>query len=489
MKNETHLKVKKKPTLLIALIPILVLIGALGVFVMKFDQDPHIPLIIGAVVAGAIAILVLNDSWDELEAGILATINMGMQACIILMIIGGLIGTWIASGVVPTLIYYGLKIISPKIFLAATMVICSIVAISTGSSWTTAGTIGVALIGVGSGLGFPVYMTAGAIISGGYFGDKMSPLSDTTNLAPSMAGASLFDHIQHMLTTTGPSYVIALILYAIIGFRYAGDTLDMSKVDAILEVIESNFTVTPLLLLPPLLVIAMVVFKVPAIPGLIGGAAIGVVFAVLVQGVSFETVMDVTQNGFTIDFGENATEAQSMVKELLERGGIQSMMWTVSLIICALSFGGIMERTGMLEVIAQSLLKFAVNTGMLVLITIISSIVINIIAADQYLAIVIPGRMYKDAFASRRLAPKNLSRTLEDGGTLTSPLVPWNTCGAFMSKALGVPTFQYLPWCFLNLINPVISTLWAFLGLFQTKMTDEEYEAYLASKAEAQINV
>lgn len=482
MSSDISKKKAKKPSLGIALIPILALVVVLYFFVVRFEQDVHIPLIIGSIIAAGIAFIFLGTKWEDLEKGILATINMGMQAIIILMIIGALIGVWIKAGVVPTLIYYGLQMISPGIFLAVSMVICSIVSIATGSSWTTAGTIGVALIGIAYGLGIPAGMAAGAVISGAYFGDKMSPLSDTTNLAPAMAGATLFDHIRHMVYTTGISYIISFVIFIVIGLRFGGSNIDTHNIQDIMTALSDNFKITPLLIVPPLLVILMVVLKVPAIPGLIGGVALGVVFAILVQGVSFEEVMDVAQNGVTIEF-DNPTPAQEVVAELLSSGGLQSMMWTVSLIICALTFGGILEATGMLGVMAESLLKLAKGTGSLVLVTVLSCIFINIVTADQYLAIVIPGRMFKDAYAERHLAPKNLSRTLEDAATLTSPLIPWNTCGAFMQTALGVPVSQYLPWALLNLINPLVSIALAYLGLWQTPMTEEEIAAYEASKA------
>jgi len=483
MAKEPKQREKKEATVLISLIPILALVAMLIVMVVVLDQDVQMGLVGGCIVAAAIGVLALGYTWEELEKGILKTIDMGMQACIILMIIGILIGSWILSGIVPTLIFYGLKLINPAIFLAVAMVICSIVSLATGSSWTTAGTVGIALIGVAHGLGIPAPIAAGAIISGAYFGDKMSPLSDTTNLAPAMAGANLFDHVKHMVYTTGPSYVIAFVLYLVVGFKYKGSA-DIQLVTDILNVLESNFKITPILLIPPVLVILMVVFKVPAIPGLIGGVVLGGIFAMITQGYDYGTVLDVMENGFAMEVAENASAAEAMVGDLLNRGGMQSMMWTISLIICALSFGGIMEATGMLESIAKSLLKFAKNTGSLVLITIFSCVFINVIAADQYLAIVLPGRMFKDEFARRHLAPRNLSRTLEDGGTLTSPLVPWNTCGAFMASALQVETVAYLPYCFLNLINPIVAIVLAYLNLFQLEMTPEEIEEYEKSKLE-----
>lgn len=393
---------------------------------------------------------------------------MSMQAIIILMIIGVLIGAWILSGTVPTMIYYGLKILSPGIFLVATCIICAIVSLATGSSWTTAGTVGIALIGVGVGLGIPTPMIAGAIISGAYFGDKMSPLSDTTNLAPAMAGSTLFDHIKHMFYTTTPSLIISLILFAILGMKYAGQELDVSKLNIIFDGLKASGVINPILLLPPVIVIVLVVKKMPAIPGLIIGVASGVILAVLVQGANYGDIVNILNTGYVSETGVE------IVDELLTRGGLQGMMYTVSLIVCAMTFGGIMEKAGFLNVLAEKLLKLAVNTGSLVLITIISCIVVNVLAGDQYLSIVIPGRMYKDEYAKRGLAPKNLSRALEDSGTLTSPFIPWNTCGAFMSTTLGVSCFLYAPFCFLNYINPIISIVYGYTGFSMEKLEESE---------------
>lgn len=476
----------KKPTLLLSLIPIVAVVLFLYIGIAKLEQDAHIPLVGSSIVAVLVAVFGLGYKWSDLEDGILKTINMGMQAVIILMIIGMLIGSWIIGGVVPSMIYYGLQVLSPKVFLVAAMILCSIVSLSSGSSWTTAGTVGVALIGVAAGLGIPAPIAAGAIISGAYFGDKMSPLSDTTNLAPAMAGANLFDHIKHMAYTTGPSYIIVLIIFGIITMRFSGENADTSSIGEMLAVLQNNFNISLLMILPPILVIGMVVLRVPAIPGLIGGTILGMFFALVFQGADFASVLDVLQNGYAFELSETATEAEEMIGSLLSKGGMQSMLWTVSLIICALTFGGLLEVTGMLEVIAGTLLKFAKGTGSLVLVTILSSVFINVVAADQYLSLVIPGRMYKDEYARRGLSPRNLSRTLEDGGTITSALVPWNTCGAYMATALGVPTVEYLPYAFLNILNPLIAILWAYLGLFQMKMTPEEAAAY--EKAQAALH-
>jgi NhaC family Na+:H+ antiporter len=348
------------------------------------------------------------------------------------------------------------------VFLVATLIICSIVSLGTGSSWSTAGTVGVALMAVGQGLGIPAPMVAGAIISGAYFGDKMSPLSDTTNLAPAVAGTDVFSHIRHMMYTTTPGYVIALLLYAVIGLRFSGGILKGGQIDQVLKAIEAGFFIHPVLLLPLVLVIGMVVLRIPPLPALFGGTCLGGLFAVIFQHQGVASVFAAAHSGYVADTGVK------MVDELLSRGGLESMMSTVALILCALSFGGIMEKSGMLETIARALLRFARSTGSLVLTTILSCIGMNVIAADQYMAVVIPGRMFKKAFDARGLHPKNLSRCLEDASTLTSALIPWNSCGAFMYATLGVYPLHYLPFAFLNLANPLVSIFYGYTGITMT---------------------
>jgi Na+:H+ antiporter, NhaC family len=470
---------RRKPYLWEALIPVVALVTFLAVGIMKYEASPHVPLMFAAVVAAIMGIKV-GMKWDDLEKGILNTINMSMQAIIILVIIGTVIGAWMLSGTVPAMIYYGLQILSPGIFLVATCIICCIVSLATGSSWTTAGTVGVALIGVGQGLGIPAPMIAGAIVSGAYFGDKMSPLSDTTNLAPAMAGATLFDHVKHMIYTTGPSLVITLIVFSVMGFNFAGSQLDTQQINAVLDALKGQFSISLWLLVPPVIVIILVVKKVPAIPGLFFGTILGAVFALIFQGKNLGDVLNVLNDGYVSETGFQ------IVDDLLTRGGAQGMMFTVSLILCAMVFGGIMEKAGFLEALAQSLLRWAVSTGSLVLTTIVSCIFTNLVAGDQYLSLVIPGRMYKDEFAKRGLAPKNLSRCLEDSGTLTSPLVPWNTCGAFMHSALGVHPFAYLPYAILNLINPLVSIFYGYTGITMERldgMTERQFKKSQSAKA------
>jgi NhaC family Na+:H+ antiporter len=470
------MKEKKQATLSHALFTIVVLIASLYFGIVTFGADPHIPLLIGTLVAGAVAIFALNYSWEEVETSIINGIRLAMQAIIILMIIGTLVGTWLLSGTVPTLIYYGLEILAPGIFLIATLLICSIVSISIGSSWTTAATIGIALLGVGTGFGFPPAVVAGAIISGAYFGDKMSPLSDTTNLSPAMAGGDLFGHIKYMIWTTAPAYIIALVFYGILGATYSTTALDPASIIEIQNAISGAFNISPFLVIPPILVIVIVIFKVPAIPGLLVGTILGGIFAAVFQGAGVGEIIDAAHYGFYVDTGVE------IVDDLISGGGLDYMMWTVSLIIIALSFGGIMESTGMLKAIGAFILRFAKGTGSLVLATILSSIFINLVSGDQYLALVIPGRMYKDTYKERGLSPRVLSRALEGGGTVTSPFIPWNTCGAYMYRVLGVHPFAYAPYAVFNYMVPVFNVLYAYTGFKIDKLEDvDDSESLMTS--------
>ena len=465
---------QKEIRLLASLIPVAFLIAALSfsILVLKIDDLPVVPIILAIAVAATVAVL-HGYSWKDIEKGMVHGITLAMNAVLILMSIGTLIGTWMLGGVVPAMIYYGLQILSPGIFLVATLLICSVVSLGTGSSWSTAGTVGVALIAIGGGLGIPVPMVAGAVISGAYFGDKMSPLSDTTNLAPAVAGTDLITHIRHMVYTTAPGYVIALVLYGLLGLQFAGDKLDPSGIEQILTVLTGHFTINPILLLAPVLVIALVVMKVPALPAIISGSALGGVFAMIFQS---RSIAEVFNSAYNYGAYFSITTGSAELDSLLNNGGVVGMMETIALIICALSFGGIMERSGMLRTIAAALLARAKSTGSLVATTIFSCIAMNIVAAEQYMAIVIPGRMYKNAFDERGLHPKNLSRALEDSATLTSPLIPWNTCGAFMAATLGVSPLLYLPWAFVNLTNPLVSLFYGYTGITMHKADEVKSE-------------
>ncbi|MDD6880074.1 MAG: Na+/H+ antiporter NhaC [Firmicutes bacterium] len=481
----------KKIPLWQCLIVIFAMVGLLIWSIIKdAGEEPHIALILAACVAGIVA--VANGwKWAYLEQGILASINRSMQACLILAIVGAMIASWMAAGTIPSMMYYGIQVISPKVFLVTACILCSIVSLATGSSWSTAGSMGVALMGVGTALGFPVTMTAGAVVSGAYFGDKMSPLSDTTNLAPAMAGATLFDHIKHMVYTTGVSLAIALVAYAIMGFMYASDNeVDFSTMTEITNFIKASSNISVLALIPPIFVIAAVALKLPAIPSLIGGVFIGVPFMfwnkvhidAAIGDDLINNVFNILNNGITMGLVEDdASEVVSNLASLLSGSGMQGMFWTISLILCAMCFGGIVDCTGIMGTFAHLLLKVAKGRGGLVLATEFSCLVVNAICCDQYLALVLPGRMFKEAFEDMRLAPKNLSRCLEDCGTITSNFFPWNTCGATMRTFLGVNS-GYIPYAILNWLNPIVSIIFGYTGITMTKMTDEEYQRVLEER-------
>lgn len=480
----------RRPTFLEASLILIACAGIISYGVLKLGADAHIPIIISAVIVAFWGAFVLKYSWKSIEDGIIQGITMALQAVLILMMVGLVIGSWIQSGVVPSMIFYGLDILSPKIFLLATLVIAAVVALATGTSWGTSGTVGIALMGVGAGLGIPAPVTAGIIISGAYFGDKMSPLSDTTNLAPAVAGTDLFSHIRSMIWTTGPTFLIVAAITVFLGNKYSGGTLDVSKIQAIQTVMAGEFPISFMGLVPPLIVIVLAIAKVPALPGLFAGIifACGMSFAQgngfgdiitalhygyeatvsgqIAQAETMEAVVELmAQGGITGVSPELAKDAGTMLADLLTRGGLDSMMWTISLILAALSFGGIMERCGFLEVLLKTILHGVSSVGGLVTSVLVSCFVSNLFLGDQYLSIVMPGRMFKSAFDEKGLDPKMLSRTLEDAGTLTSVLIPWNTCGAYNASVLGVPTLEYLPFAFMNYLNPVVSMIMAYSGI------------------------
>lgn len=448
--------------LLWALVPVAFLLGALYLTVIRFQLQPHLALIFTSALVAALA-RGRGVRWEQTLQAMTASIASTLPAILLLMSVGLLIGTWLQSGIVPSLIVYGFAIVSPTYFLFTAALISAVVSLATGSSWSTAGTVGLALMGLGASLGVPAPMTAGAVISGAYFGDKMSPLSDTTNLAPAVAGADLFTHIRHMAWTTGPSLILALIAYFVIGlFADWGGAAAGGL--TLVDPIRDHFRVTPWLMLPPLVVIGLVATRRPALPSILFGALLGMLFAVWFQDASWKSVLATAKGGFTIETGSAA------LNDLLSRGGLDKMMDTVALILCAVSFGGAMEAAGFLQTITTAILRLVHGTGSLVLVTIATAIGMNVVAGDQYIAIVLPGRMYKATYEKMGLAPHNLSRALEDSATLTSPLVPWNTCGAFMAATLGVSPWLYLPWAFLNWLNPLVSIFYGFTGLTMDRL-------------------
>lgn len=456
MNNENHKSTKNMTFGKSVFVFIFVIVSLLTVTV-ALGGPAHVAMLIAAIAAGIVAII-SGFTWEELQDGIGDTIKAAVPAILILLAIGVIIGVWLLGGIVPSMIYYGLKILSPSVFLLASCLICAVIATATGSSWSTIGTIGVALMGIGAGLGVPAGMTAGAIISGAYFGDKMSPLSDTTNLAPAMAGTDIFTHIRHMIFTTGPSFLIALVIYGVLGFKFAGNNFDTALVELYTATLADTFYISPLMFIPPLLVIVMVIKKIPALPGLIAVAFLGCLFAVIFQGASPQDMISSAFSGFSIETGV------AEVDKLLNRGGLTSMMEIICLILISLSFAGIVEKSGMVRIVIEKALKNAKKDSTVITITLLSTIFTNFATGVQYVALIIPGRMFKDVYKERGLHPKNLSRALEDTGTLCAPFVPWGTDAAFLTGVLGVTTGVYAPFCFLNLINPIISLICAQTG-------------------------
>lgn len=469
----------KKISLVEALLPIVVLIVFLVINYRLFGDEAtsgpnQFGLIIGAFVAMLIAAF-RKISFVEVMEHIAQNIKDTVPAVLILLLVGALAGTWMLSGIVPAMIYYGLQILSPSIFLVASVIISAIVSTATGSSWTTSATIGIALIGIGNSLGVDSAMTAGAVISGGYFGDKMSPMSDTTNLAPSMAGTDLMTHIRYMTITTIPSIVITILIFMIIGmFMNTTGSVESSDISS---AITQTFNITPWLFLVPVLVIAMIVKKVSPFVALFIGAVLGAVFAVYFQqdlllklagvtpdklsvGVLYRVCVESITSEVSIDTGNALLDE----KALFSSGGMTGMLGTIELILCAMIFGGSMQAIGALRKISATLLSLVKGTASLVGATIVSCLGMNVLASDQYLAIVVPGKMFSEAYKEKGLAPENLSRTLEDSGTVTSVLIPWNTCGAYQSQVLTVDVFAYLPYAFFNIISPFMSLFIAAIG-------------------------
>ncbi len=479
-----------EPSLVISLIPVIVLMFLLITNIIVYEDEAtaganQLALLIAGALATFIGIVVYKIKYKVIENQIIKSIGVAIQASIILLIVGALIGMWIISGIVPTMIYYGLLLINPTVFLPVSCIVCSIVAVSTGSSWSTTGTVGIALIGIGQTLGIPLGMVAGAIISGAYFGDKMSPLSDTTNLAPAMAGTDVFTHIRHMMYTSGPAIILAVIGFSILGMFYGQGSVNEEEIKVVLSVIESKFNIGIYLFIVPAAVLFMVYKKIPALPALLIGTLLGGLFALIFQadliasltpdgsGIRgfYQTIITTAYDGFTIETDNK------LINELFNRGGMKGMLSTVWLILMAMVFGGAMEGTGMLQKIAGSILKLVTGAGSLIGATLASCIVMNMTACDQYLAIVVPGRMYKNAYEEYGLKPKNLSRALEDSGTVTSVLVPWNSGGAYNAGVLGVATLTYLPFCFFNLLSPLVSAFLAGFNLTIERLDENESES------------
>jgi len=477
----------REPSLLQALTPLVFLIALLAGAVHLYGDGASAGANqIALLLAGGVAALVgLRNGlkWGEIQESLVHGVALAVVPIFILLAVGALIGTWILSGTVPTLIVYGMKLLHPSFFYPAACLICAIVALAIGSSWTVAGTLGVALIGVAQGLDMSPAITAGAVISGAYFGDKMSPLSDTTNLAPAAAGSELFEHIRHMVWTTGPSILIALVLFTLIGLGGGGRVDGGVAMDDLPAVLGTHFNLGVHLLIPLVVVFVLAMRRFPAYPTILIGALLGALFAVVFQPdvvvaladrESLSRPMALLAGAWTALFdGYQASTGNAAVDDLLSRGGMSSMLNTVWLIVCAMGFGAMMEKTGLLERMIRSVLKAAKSTGSLIAATLGTAIGANAIAADQYMSIVLTGRLYRPEYEKRGLAPVNLSRALEDAGTITSPLVPWNTCGAYMAATLGVATLDYLPYAFFNLAGPLVALVMAYAGFKIVRVAPE----------------
>ena len=472
-----------------ALITLVALVAILAVGIVIYGADVHVPMFVGVCVA-AIMALYLGHKWEDIEKMMMDGIYKALQSICILIIVGILIGVWVNAGVVPTMIYYGLQLMHPTIFFIATLLICSITSLATGTSWGTMGTMGVALMGIGFGLGMNPGMTAGAILSGAYFGDKMSPLSDTTNLAPAMAGTDVMSHVKAMMLPTAITYVICIIFFGVLGVtQYHGGDADMSRVTEFanaLNVAQGGvFHVNPILLLPPVIVIVAVAMKMPAIPGITLGIFAGAIVGLIFQPGQCDpgTLFKYGMNGF--EFPEEvdamlqaslSAETYETMNELLESGGILGMMNSVAMTIIAMMFGGIMEGTHQLEVIVNQLKKLAKGPAGLVTLTEITCVLSNMTMPEQYISIVVPGRMYAEEYRKMGLHPSVLSSALEGAGTVTSALVPWNTCGVYIRDTLSITVPEYAPFAMFNWLMPVINAACAWVGVTLKDMDNKPYK-------------
>jgi len=487
-KNEVFVNVIDNSELNIweALIPVFVVIALLSVNIffaggeMLGTYSNHYILVIGGIVAAFVG-LWNKTSFDTMIREVIGNLRSVLVPILILALVGALAGTWLISGIIPSMIYYGLKILSPEIFLPATVVIASVISLATGSSWTTAATVGIALIGIGEAIGMPRGMIAGAVISGAYFGDKMSPLSDTTNLAPAMAGTDLFTHIKYMMYTTIPSIIITIIIFGILSFTidYKGDT-DVSQ---LLSSLSTDFNIRPILFLVPVVVVLLIIRKTHPLIALSVGVILAAIFALIFQPEIVMQVAEATQLnassgmsgiGKAILLETSVDSENAALADLLSSKGMLGMLWTILLIISAMIFGGVMDGIGALSRISKALLSMATSVFGLFVSTVASALALNITASDQYLAIVVPGKMFSQAYKDKNLAPENLSRTLEDAGTVTSVLIPWNTCSAYQSSVLGVSVAEYFFFAIFNWLSPIMTLIVAGLSIKIRYLTSKD---------------
>ncbi len=465
-KNE--IRKPKKPGLVIALVPLVAMGALLGVGYGIYQIRPQVLLVCAAFITGSLG-LYLRFTWKDMESGIVDSIHKAMPAILIMLCVGILIGSWIASGTIPMVIYYGLKLISPKYFLVTACFVCSLTSIATGTSWGTIGTLGVAFIGIAMGLGIPLGPAAGAIVAGAYFGDKMSPFSDVTNLAPVAVGSNLFDHIKHMVWSATPAWLIGLFIYFLVGLRYEGGKVESEAMTIITQTIKDNFNFNVLLLLPMAIVFYFAFTKKPTIPGMLISSFVAGIIAIIFQKASITDVATAMNTGYVAQTGVEE------VDNLISRGGMMSMMETQLVAFTAFSFGGIMQATGLLSVILDAVMKFATKVWSIVLTTIGTTIITALITGSSYLSIIIPGDLLSAVYKKKGLAAKNLSRIVEECGAIIVPLIPWSMAGVYITGTLGVSTFSYLPWAIMNYAAVVILAIYGFTKFTMApKIRDDE---------------
>lgn len=462
------IKEDKKIPFFLALMPILIMVSAMIITIVVFKGAPHIPLALGTIIASLVA-WKQGFSWKKIEDSIYDGIRLALPAVVIIILVGMIIGSWMGGGIVATMVYYGLSLLRPDLFLVSITLMCAVVSIAIGSSWSTMGTIGIAGMGIGASMGIPAGMVAGAVISGAYFGDKMSPLSDTTNLAAGLTNTDLFVHIKNMVYTTVPGILIALVAYWYLGSSFVSTEAELTNINNTMTLIQDSFFISPWLLLVPLTVITMVGCKIPAIPALTFGVFLGFLCQIFVQGGTVASSISALQNGYIIDTGN------TFIDSLFSRGGIESMMYTVSLTIVAMTFGGVLENTGMLKSIVEKMSGMTKSAKTLIPTTIASCFITNATCSEQYISVVVPARMFSSVYRERGLDSKNLSRALEDGGTLTSVFIPWNTCGVFILATLGVGVLDFAPYAILNYSVPIISIIYAITGFSITKLKSDQH--------------
>ncbi|HHF51887.1 MAG TPA: Na+/H+ antiporter NhaC [Candidatus Aminicenantes bacterium] len=464
---EKNQKAPNKPGFYTALIPLITMGLLLGVGYGVYQIRPQVLLVAAAFITGCLG-FILKFKWSDMEKGIVNSIHKAMPAILIMLCVGILIGSWIASGTIPMVIYYGLKLISPQFFLVTACFICSLTSLATGTSWGTIGTLGVAFIGIAMGLGIPLGQAAGAIVAGAYFGDKMSPFSDVTNLAPVAAGSNLFDHIKHMLWSATPAWLLGLFIYFLIGLRYSTKEVESESMKIITHTLKENFNFNVLLLLPMVVVFYFAATKKPTIPGMLISSFIAGILALAFQGVSIQEFASAINTGYKSNTGV------PQVDQLISRGGLMSMMETQLVAFTAFSFGGIMQSTGMLSVILDKVMKFTRKVSSLVITTISACIVTALITGSSYLSMIIPEELLAPIYKKKNLAAKNLSRIAEESGAIIVPLIPWSMAGVYITGTIGVSTFSYLPWAFMNYISVAFLAVFGFTGFTMASKKRED---------------